>query len=165
MRVSSGFIDKIRRVFLPRFFLVASLQTHHPAQSPVCANVCRHLASSAAAAASKSTWWWSTGKRSKWCVGTIFLFLCHCRSGHPTQVKNRHLSALNKRRRLKWCTSMLQLLSEAKRPHSSTSLARHTFLEVSMSFSLLFQAIFTPFFVVQFHASPKQFLGCLESSW
>ena len=66
-------------------------------------------------------------------------------------VKNRRLAALNKRRRLDRCTSMLQVLGEAKRPHSGTSLARHTFLEVPKQISALFQAIFTPFFVVQFH--------------
>ena len=32
-------------------------------------------------------------------------------------VKNQHLTALNKQHRLEWCTSMLQRLGEAKRPH------------------------------------------------
>ena len=36
------------------------------------------------------------------------------------QVKNQHLSALNKRRRLVWCTSMLQRRGEAKRLDSGT---------------------------------------------
>ena len=40
------------------------------------------------------------------------------------QVKNQHLTALNKRRRLEWCTSMLERLGEAT--HSGTTLARHT---------------------------------------
>ena len=57
-----------------------------------------------------------------------------------------------------WCTSLLQRLGEAKRPHFGTFLARHTFLEVPTSFSAPFQAIFKPFFVVQFHACPWQFL-------
>ena len=33
------------------------------------------------------------------------------------QVKYQRLSALNKRRHLQWCTSMLQRLGETKRPH------------------------------------------------
>ena len=41
----------------------------------------------------------------------------------PLYVKNQHLTALNKRHHLEWCTSMLQQLGEAKRPHSTTSLA------------------------------------------
>ena len=68
------------------------------------------------------------------------------------QVKNQHLTAPNNQRRLEWCTSMLQRLGEARRPHSSTILARHTLISVSGPFSELFQAplqtIFTPFFVV-----------------
>ena len=40
------------------------------------------------------------------------------------QVKHQHWTALNKRRRLEWCTSMLQWLGEAKRPHSRTSHAK-----------------------------------------
>ena len=45
----------------------------------------------------------------------------------PLYVKNQHLTALNKRRHLELCTSMLQSLGEAKRPHSGISRARHTF--------------------------------------
>ena len=40
--------DTIRRVFLPRRLLLVSLQTHPAVQSPVFANVCRHLESSSA---------------------------------------------------------------------------------------------------------------------
>ena len=72
-------------------------------------------------------------------------------------------SALNKRWRLEWCTSMWQWLGETKRPHSGTSLASHSFSRSSKTFSALFRAtlqtIFTPFFVVQFHAFPSQFVG------
>ena len=57
---------------------------------------------------------------------------------------------------------MLQRFGDAKRPHSGTSLARHPFLEVSGPFfsqlHLTLQTIFTPFFVVQFHAFPSQFM-------
>ena len=40
--------------------------------------------------------------------------LLHDFSGLP-QVKNQHLTVLNKRRRLEWCTSMLERLGEPKR--------------------------------------------------
>ena len=52
------------------------------------------------------------GKRS--CVSSS---LHSCFVALP-QVKNQHLTAPNRRRRLEWCTSMLERLGEAMRPHS-----------------------------------------------
>ena len=49
------------------------------------------------------------------------------------QVKNQRLTALNKRRRLEWCLSMLELLGEAKWPHS-WGLSNKTFISVSRPF-------------------------------
>ena len=60
-------------------------------------------------------------------VAFLFSFL-FC--GPPTD----EASAPNKRRRLEWCTSMLQRLGETKRPHSGTSLARLTLLAVPRPF-------------------------------
>ena len=60
----------------------------------------------------------------------ILVFFCHSHFVVLPLVKNQHLTAPNKRRRLVWCTSMLQRLGEAKRPHLATSLARHVFLAV-----------------------------------
>ena len=91
----------------------------------------------------------------------IFVLLCQSYFVVLPKVNNQHLTAPNKRRRLEWCTSMLERHGEAKRPHSGTSHARHTFLAVSTPFFSQFSPtlqIFTPFFVVQFHAFPSQFL-------
>ena len=55
-------------------------------------------------------------------------------AGVMWRAKNQNLTAPNKRRRLEWCTSMLQRLGEASRPHSGASHARHTFLSVSEPF-------------------------------
>ena len=51
------FCDKLRNFFTQLCLLLASLQTPHAAQSPLFADVCRHLASSAAAAASMAEHW------------------------------------------------------------------------------------------------------------
>ena len=115
---------------MPLCLLLAPLQTPHVAQSPLSADVCRHLGSSAAAAPSK---------------GSCLFHDFHISAA--LWVKNQHLSKLNERRRLEWSTSMLYRLGEAKKPHSRTCPARHThFSTCPRPFSALFEAIFTPFF-------------------
>ena len=48
-----------------------------------------------------------------------------------SQVKKQHLTAPNKRPRLEWCTSMLERLGEAKRPHSGCFSCK---TQISLSF-------------------------------
>ena len=75
------------------------------------------------------------------------------------QVENQHLTAPNMRRRLEWCTSILQRPGEAKKRHlGCCSFEAH----ISRSAHAIFLFVpSTQFFVVQFHAFPSQFLGLL----
>ena len=89
----------------------------HAAQSPLLADDCKHLASVAAGAPCTIR-----GGGALACEATDIWescgFLLHVLM-LVTQplVKHQHLTALNKQHRLEWCTSMLQRLGEAKRPH------------------------------------------------
>ena len=61
------------------------------------------------------------------------------------QVKNQHLTVLNKRRRLEWCSSMLQRLSETKRLWDLFSQDTH-FSQIQLSlFSLFHPALLCGF--------------------
>ena len=55
----------------------------------------------------------------------IFLLLSQFR--HPQQVKNQHLTVQNKRRRLEWCSSMLERLGETKRLWEVSRKTRNSF--------------------------------------
>ena len=94
--------EHVRAASTPGFLL------SHVARSLVSANVCRRLASSGAAAASSEACdMWVNVQRL---LLHVFFF-----SKTFYRVKNQHLTEVNKRRRLEWCTSMLQRLGEAKR--------------------------------------------------
>ena len=57
-----------------------------------------------------------------------------------------------------WCTSMLQRLGEAKRPHSGTSLARL----ISHSFRAILLRV-ASHFANDLHAALSQYIGDFES--
>ena len=72
----------------------------------------------------------------------ILVFLCQFYFVVLPQVKNQHLTAPNKWRRVEWSTSTLQCLGEEKRPHSGCCSCK---THISRSFHAIFSLSSFPF--------------------
>ena len=165
LRACSGADDKIRSACSCQASLINAWVATVPccAKSPVFANVCKRLTPSAAGAAVQEHMKAEHWPAKQVTCGTILCFFSANVILWPSsQVKNQHLTALNKRRRLgvvhidvgaPWRNEVA-----ASRHHSCKT---HN----SLCFHAILCIFFKPlcnrssqFFVVQFQAFPSQFL-------